>query len=99
MILTGMGPVNPLTTDGAKIFAIGYSLFSGVFFLTMVAVLLAPAANLFMHRFHLEVPRERESRKNAAIGRIRPRLDPPFTAARRSPGEERRRVPPRRRRC
>ena len=55
MILTGMGPVNPLTTDGAKIFAIGYSLFSGVFFLTMVAVLLAPAANLFMHKFHLEV--------------------------------------------
>jgi len=62
MILTGMGPVNQLDTPMAKIFAIGYSLFSGVFFLTMVAVLLAPAANLFMHKFHLEVA-ERESSK------------------------------------
>jgi hypothetical protein len=64
MILTGMGPVNQLVTPAAKIFAIGYSLFSGVFFLTMVAVLLAPAANLFMHRFHLEVA-ERESRRQS----------------------------------
>jgi len=63
MILTGMGPVTPLVTRGAKIFAIGYSLFSGVFFLTMVAVLLAPAANLFMHRFHLEVAEHESSRK------------------------------------
>ena len=63
MILTGMGPVTPLVTRGAKVFAIGYSLFSGVFFLTMVAVLLAPAANLFMHRFHLEVAEHESSRK------------------------------------
>ena len=62
MILTGMGPVNQLVTPAAKVFAIGYSLFSGVFLLTMVAVLLAPAANLFMHRCHLEVT-ERESHK------------------------------------
>ena len=62
MILTGMGPVNSLTSVAAKLFASVYALFSGVFFLTMVAVLLAPAANLFMHKFHLEVA-ERESRK------------------------------------
>src|SRR5262245_2215743 len=36
MILTGMGPVNPLVTPAAKVFGIGYALFSGVFFLTMV---------------------------------------------------------------
>src|ERR1041385_7332115 len=30
MILTGMGPVDPLTTDLAKIFASFYSIFSGV---------------------------------------------------------------------
>ena len=63
MILTGMGPVNQLVSPAAKIFAIGYSLFSGVFFLTMVAVLLAPAANLFMHRFHLEVAERESTRK------------------------------------
>jgi hypothetical protein len=55
MILTGMGPVNPVTTTTAKMFAIGYSLFSGVFFLTMVAVLLAPAVQHLLHRFHLEL--------------------------------------------
>ena len=55
MILTGMGPVNPLTTPAAKLFGIGYALFSGVAFLTMVAMLLAPAAHRLLHRFHLEV--------------------------------------------
>jgi len=55
MILTGMGPVNPIVKPVAKVFAIFYSLFSGVFFLTMVAVLLAPAVRHFLHRFHLEL--------------------------------------------
>jgi len=64
MILTGMGPVNPISTPGAKVFAIGYALFSGVFFLTMVAVLVAPALHHFLHRFHLDM-NEQESRKAA----------------------------------
>lgn len=55
MILTGMGPVDPLRNPAAKIFAIAYSLLSGVFFLTMVAVLLAPALQHVMHRLHLEL--------------------------------------------
>jgi len=55
MILTGMGPVDPLTTPAAKIFGIAYALFSGVAFLTMVAMLLAPAAHRLIHRLHLEL--------------------------------------------
>jgi hypothetical protein len=55
MILTGMGPVDPVLTPAGKIFAIGYALFSGVFFLTMFAVLLAPALQHFLHRFHLDL--------------------------------------------
>jgi hypothetical protein len=58
MIMTGMGPVNPVTTPGAKVFAIAYALFSGVFFLTMVAVLLAPGVQHLLHRFHLEIDEE-----------------------------------------
>ena len=54
MILTGMGPVAVLQTDGGKIFAIGYSLFSGMLFLTLAAFLLAPVFHRFLHRFHLE---------------------------------------------
>jgi len=54
MILTGMGPVDPLTTVPAKLFGIAYSLFSGVAFLSFAAVLIAPFAHRFLHRFHLE---------------------------------------------
>ena len=62
MILTGMGPVRPVSTTAAKVFAIGYALFSGVFFLTMVAVLLAPALQHFLHRFHLELSEQESDR-------------------------------------
>jgi hypothetical protein len=64
MILTGMGPVNPLVRPAAKVFAIVYSLASGVFFLTMVAVLLAPGVQHLLHRFHLELDEDqRRSRR------------------------------------
>jgi hypothetical protein len=65
MILTGMGPVDRLVEPQAKIFAIVYSLFSSVFFLTMVAVLLAPAVQHFLHRFHLELDERREATSHA----------------------------------
>ncbi len=55
MILTGMGPVDPIRSIAGKLFAAGYALFSGVAFLTMVAVLFAPVAHRFLHRFHLEL--------------------------------------------
>ena len=55
MILTGMGPVEPLPTTGGKLFATFYALFSGVAFLTIVGVMLAPLVHRFLHRFHLDV--------------------------------------------
>ena len=54
MILGGMGPVNALQTDGGKIFASLYALFSGVVFLLSVGVLLAPLVHRLMHQFHLQ---------------------------------------------
>jgi hypothetical protein len=54
MILTGMGPVNELPTVAGKLFASFYALFSGVVFITSVAVLLAPVIHRFLHKFHLE---------------------------------------------
>jgi hypothetical protein len=62
MILTGMGPVDPVHTPGGKIFASAYALFSGVAFLTIVAVLLAPVVHRFLHRFHLELGRDDSDR-------------------------------------
>jgi hypothetical protein len=57
MILTGMGPVNEVHTVAGKLFAGCYALFSGVAFLTAVAVLFAPLFHRFLHRFHLDFER------------------------------------------
>ena len=64
MILTGMGPVAPLVRPEAKVFAIVYAIVSGVFFVTMVALLLAPAVQGFLHRFHLELDETRRDSKD-----------------------------------
>ncbi|HEV7225135.1 MAG TPA: hypothetical protein VGN42_20685 [Pirellulales bacterium] len=53
MILTGMGPVDPMTSTAGKLFASFYALYSGIAFLTMMAVLLAPVIHRFLHKFHL----------------------------------------------
>ena len=53
MILTGMGPVDPLINDGAKYFASLYSIFSGVVFLSTVAVFLSPIVHRFLHKLHI----------------------------------------------
>ena len=54
MILTGMGPVSPLSSPGAKVFASAYALFSGIVFLVSVGILVTPLLHRLMHRFHLE---------------------------------------------
>ena len=54
MILAGMGPVDPLSTNEAKIFASFYALFSGLAFIGIVSVLLAPFVHRMLHRIHAE---------------------------------------------
>jgi hypothetical protein len=54
MILSGMGPVTELKTDSGKLFAGFYALFSGLAFIVMVGVILAPAIHRALHKFHLE---------------------------------------------
>ena len=53
MILTGMGPVSPLPSDAAKLFASAYAVFSGVAFLTTFSILIAPVLHRVLHRLHL----------------------------------------------
>ena len=55
MILTGMGPVDRMTSTAAKLFASAYAIFSGVAFLSSVGVLLAPVFHRFLHHFHLDL--------------------------------------------
>ena len=55
MILTGMGPVNPMVTSAAKFFAGVYALFSGVIFLTMASIMMGPFLHRLLHVFHLNI--------------------------------------------
>lgn len=54
MILTGMGPVDRMESQAAKIFSGCYALYSGVAFLSTVAVFLTPLVHRFMHLLHVE---------------------------------------------
>jgi hypothetical protein len=63
MILTGMGPVDTLQTNGAKLFASCYALFSGIVFITTAGVLLAPVIHRVLHKFHLQLESDGASSK------------------------------------
>ena len=54
MILGGMGPVDPLHSTAAKLFASFYALFSGLAFIGIASLMLAPFAHRLLHRFHIE---------------------------------------------
>lgn len=54
MILGGMGPVNVLGGDLAKLFSAAYALFSGLFFIGIAALLVAPFAHRLLHHLHMD---------------------------------------------
>jgi len=54
MLLGGMGPIDPLKSDGGKVFAGLFALYAGLVFLVVAATLLAPVVHRILHRFHWE---------------------------------------------
>ncbi len=54
MILSGMGPVDELHDNGAKLFAGLYAIYSGLALIATAGVTIAPILPRFLHRFHLE---------------------------------------------
>jgi len=54
MILGGMGPMGDLPSDASKVFASFYALFSGLVFISVIGIVLAPAAHRALHHFHLD---------------------------------------------
>ena len=54
MILSGMGPLGPLTTYAGKLFAGFYALFSGLVFIAIIGLIFAPVVNRFFHKIHLD---------------------------------------------
>lgn len=65
MILARMGPVDPLKTDAAMLFATFHALYSGVAFLAIMAILSAPLLHRLLHKFHLEIT---ENEQDASDG-------------------------------
>lgn len=54
MILGGMGPVSELHTNGGKMFASFYALFSGLLFITITGIIASPIIHRILHAFHAE---------------------------------------------
>ena len=52
--IASMGPLNPLLTDGGKIFAALYAIFSGFLLIGISTLMLAPIFHRILHRFHVD---------------------------------------------
>jgi len=54
MILSGMGPLHQPVTNGGKLFAGVYALYSGLAVILIAGIIFGPIVHRFLHRFHLE---------------------------------------------
>jgi len=59
MLLGGEGPLEQPHSSGGKLFAGLYALYSGVVFIAVAGLLLAPVGHRLLHRFHWETGQER----------------------------------------
>ena len=73
MLLGGMGPVETPQTAAGKLFAGLYALYSGMVFLVIAGIALAPVVHRVLHKFHLDdepaesTAEEGRSRRGQAI--------------------------------
>lgn len=54
MILSGMGPSVQIKSTAGKLFSGFYALFSGLMFISVIGIVIAPILHRFFHEFHLE---------------------------------------------
>ncbi len=59
MILSGMGEIDKMPTDAARIFSGSYAIFSGVIFIVTIAVMLSPIVHRLLHIMHIDEPRDK----------------------------------------
>lgn len=52
MILSGMGPVDPVKSAPGKWFASFYALYSGLVLIALMGLVLAPVFHRILHAFH-----------------------------------------------
>ena len=58
MILGGMGPVDTIKGNAAKIFASMYALHSGLALIAGVGLMLTPVLHRVLHKFHIDYDRK-----------------------------------------
>ena len=58
MILSGMGPISPLSTTRAKVFASLYALFSGLIFVLAMGIVLSPLVYSLVRQFQVNLKKE-----------------------------------------
>lgn len=63
MILAGMGPVLEIKTQAGKMFSTFYALYSGIVYLTLMGIMLAPFYHRMLHHFHLDDEAEKASKR------------------------------------
>lgn len=54
MILSGMGPLGPLSTTSGKMFAAFYAIASGLLLFVIAGLLLLPVYHRILHQFHVD---------------------------------------------
>lgn len=62
MILSGMGPLDKMTTTVGHLFEGIYALVCGLLFFAVAGLILAPMFHRLLHRFHLEDSASEEKR-------------------------------------
>ena len=55
MLLGGMVQIGTISTDAGKIFAGCYAIYSGIFILVSVGIVLTPILHRLLHNFHLDL--------------------------------------------
>lgn len=60
MIMTGLGLVDTLHTDIAKVFTCFYAILTAIVFYMILAIIFVPLIHRFLHGFHLEIDRQKE---------------------------------------
>jgi hypothetical protein len=61
MIMTGLGLVDTLHTNPAKIFTCFYAILTAIVFYMILAIIFAPLIHRFLHEFHLELGRANDN--------------------------------------
>ena len=61
MIMTGLGLVDTLHTNVAKVFTCFYAILTAIVFYMVLAIIFAPLIHRFLHEFHLEIGRKDEN--------------------------------------